>query len=276
MHLKNKDILSLLLSEIIEEKYEYIYKNIKYLNNALELSSIKDTRNITDILIEVDKYIIDIEAYTEYSERKKRKSLIYITKILSKYYNNRNDYKGNKKIIQINIILEKKEDEKYYVKSERRKYIEEIEIIEINIDREETLLYTKSELINKKLWCNLLRSEIDEIEEIRNIIDKMKYKKEIKERMKERMIKYMTQEYLEEIGTTWQDRINLDKADARDEGLKEGLKNGYHNGIKDRNITLAKTMLESNYKIEEISKLTGLSIEKIKNLSTNINKLINN
>ena len=56
------------------------------------------------------------------------------------------------------------------------------------------------------------------------------------------------------------------KREWMEEGLKEGIKEGSYK----RNIEIAKTMLEKGMNNELISEVTGLSIEEIKKLNTNI------
>ena len=48
------------------------------------------------------------------------------------------------------------------------------------------------------------------------------------------------------------------------DGIKEGIKEGIEQGSNNKSIEIARNMLNKNMKIEEISELTGLSIEKIK------------
>ena len=45
-----------------------------------------------------------------------------------------------------------------------------------------------------------------------------------------------------------------------------GLENGKEEGIEEGTISIAKKLLEMNMKIEDISKATGLSINKIESL----------
>ena len=47
-------------------------------------------------------------------------------------------------------------------------------------------------------------------------------------------------------------------------GLKDGKKEGIEQGSNNKSIEIARNMLNKNMKIEEISELTGLSIEEIK------------
>ncbi len=56
------------------------------------------------------------------------------------------------------------------------------------------------------------------------------------------------------------------------EGHKEGLEEGRKEGIVNRNIELAILMLQKGEEINKILEYTNLSIEKIKNLKTEISK----
>ena len=56
--------------------------------------------------------------------------------------------------------------------------------------------------------------------------------------------------------------------EAKEDGIKEGYNSGVNDGIEqgsnNKSIEIARNMLNKNMKIEEISELTGLSIEEIK------------
>lgn len=56
---------------------------------------------------------------------------------------------------------------------------------------------------------------------------------------------------------------------AYSEGLNHGIEQGLEQGSQSRNLEIAKKMLEEKMKPSLISKITGLSIEDIKNLSEN-------
>ena len=62
--------------------------------------------------------------------------------------------------------------------------------------------------------------------------------------------------------------ISYAKREAEKKGEEKGIKKGIKKGI----IDVAKKMLEMNFKIEDISEATGLSIEEIENLK----KILNN
>ncbi|MBP3841726.1 MAG: hypothetical protein IK997_06395, partial [Bacilli bacterium] len=56
----------------------------------------------------------------------------------------------------------------------------------------------------------------------------------------------------------------------REEGLAEGRKEGIKEGIKEgraeANLEAAKKMIEKGYSLDEVSDITGLSIDKLNNL----------
>ena len=53
---------------------------------------------------------------------------------------------------------------------------------------------------------------------------------------------------------------------GKEQGLAEGLAEGKSNGILENRLQIAKKMLDDNFDIETIIKLTGLTREDIENL----------
>ena len=64
-------------------------------------------------------------------------------------------------------------------------------------------------------------------------------------------------------------------SEAKEEGISQGIEQGYTSGINDgiykgenkKSIEIAKNMLNKNMSIEDISDITGLSIEEINKLT---------
>ena len=67
------------------------------------------------------------------------------------------------------------------------------------------------------------------------------------------------------------------KSDCGEKRIKkcklEGLKEGKLEGIKEQNYIIAKSMKKENIDIETIKRITGLSIEEIRNLRPDGEKL---
>ena len=75
----------------------------------------------------------------------------------------------------------------------------------------------------------------------------------------EQAIAYVNQ-FLKEEGTTFQDKIEYEKAKSEAKGREEGIAEEHEKMIK-----AAKNMLEKGYSIQDISEATNLSIDEIKN-----------
>ena len=54
-----------------------------------------------------------------------------------------------------------------------------------------------------------------------------------------------------------------------DTGLEQGVKQGLEQGSKQKELEIAKAMLSDGDSIDKVSRITGLSIEEIKELSKN-------
>ena len=63
-----------------------------------------------------------------------------------------------------------------------------------------------------------------------------------------------------------EDNAFMDYQTGLEAGKEEGRKEGQEEGKEEGIISVAKNMLEMNMKLEDISKLTGLSINKIESL----------
>ncbi len=92
--------------------------------------------------------------------------------------------------------------------------------------------------------------EIKEAKKQLDEIKKSKYEQELAEyRMKELLDKKAIEEY------------------GFDAGKEEGIKQGFDKGKKEKQIEIAKKMLEENMDIKLISKLTSLTEKEIKKLN---------
>ena len=58
----------------------------------------------------------------------------------------------------------------------------------------------------------------------------------------------------------------MDQKAIEDAGYDKGLKTGIQQGIQQEKIAIAKNMKKQNIDIETICKITGLTIEEIKNI----------
>ena len=54
---------------------------------------------------------------------------------------------------------------------------------------------------------------------------------------------------------------------GKQEGIGQGIEQGIEQGSKDAKIGIVKNMKTANYKIEDIAKITGLSVDEINSIS---------
>ena len=72
----------------------------------------------------------------------------------------------------------------------------------------------------------------------------------------------MTAEFESEV----RDMCNLSKA-LVEQGIERGIEQGIGKGIEQKNLSLAKMMIEGNEPIDKIAKYTGYGIDRIKEIA---------
>ena len=84
--------------------------------------------------------------------------------------------------------------------------------------------------------------------------------------------KYYALLYDEEEKKAYENKCILEDAieDAKENGYSSGYNSGYDSGKSDSISNIAKNMLKKNMSIEDISDVTGLTLEEINNLRENI------
>ena len=140
-------------------------------------------------------------------------------------------------------------------------YVKNFIIYEINMDYYDKIWYSKNE---------------DEIKKNQYMIMLDLDKKELKNMPKDKIVdKYITnvtivnddpefQKYMSEEEDKKKIQNSL-LSEAKEEGMEQGYTSGINDGIKQT----AKNMLNKNMPLEDISDITGLSIEEINELRKN-------
>ena len=144
-------------------------------------------------------------------------------------------------------------------------YVKNFIIYEINMDYYDKIWYSKNE---------------DEIKKNQYMIMLDLDKKELKNMPKDKIVdKYITnvtivnddpefQKYMSEEEDKKKIQNSL-LSEAKEEGISQGIEQGYTSGINDGIKQTAKNMLNKNMPLEDISDITGLSIEEINELRKN-------
>ena len=258
---KNEKILKLLIEQILNKKYnEFII-----LNPNLIKDNINNIGQKLDLLIKADDEYINVELNSKYNKYIKERNLLYVFKLcLDKSEKDKQTLKGNVKQININFGRKSKgiEDIAIVNLMTNKKITTKIEIKNLNIDFYVKKYYNNYKLTKEEEIYVMLGLELEELNKLseRNEIVK-EFKKSVEEANKDELVvKWFSPEQEREM------RENYIRSEAEEKGMKKGIVEGKKAGILEGLLQTAKNMLEADMNIETISKLTGLSVKKIKDM----------
>ena len=260
----NSDLLKALLEFILKIKIDKLeIKKTELLSGNV---NIKDKR--VDAIVHTGNKKIEIEINSQNKDYLHTRSTAYICNIYQSNANVGDTYNEDTDIIQVNLTwgLGRNNDEMkiYKIMNEKVElYVKNFIIYEINMDYYDKIWYSKNE---------------DEIKKNQYMIMLDLDKKELKSMPKDKIVdKYITnvtivnddpefQKYMSEEEDKKKIQNSL-LSEAKEEGISQGIEQGYTSGINDGIKQTAKSMLNKNMSIEDISDITGLSIEEINKLT---------
>ena len=262
----NGDLLKALLEFILKIKIDKLeIKKTELLSGNV---NIKDKR--ADALVYTGNKKIEIEINLQYEKYLNPRNTAYICNIYQSHILARKEYNRQTDIVHVNLTwgLGAEEDvmTKYMIISENGKlFIKNFIIYEINMDYYNKLFCKNEDEIKQNLYMIML--DLD--------------KKELKNMPKDKIVdKYITnvtivnddpefQKYMSEEEDKRKIQNSL-LSEAKEEGISQGYTSGINDGISKgknkKSIEIAKNMLKKNMSIEDISDITGLSIEEINKL----------
>ena len=254
---ENRWYLAFLISYCTKLDINYILKNMKMKNDFISSSNIKMKTGYSDILVEVDKKIINIEMNRNLSEKLIRKNKWYVNTLSS--VNAEKNSKLDKLIIQINISTKAripKTNELLYeiVRMDKNLKVEDVYNSEIIYDI--NLEYLKEELYNKNKINREEKRLLIFIEQDKKILESL-YKGDVK--MKEIVNEVEEEKYKNDYSFLLEyDKEALDEEIRQDE-LKKAREESYNEGIR----SVTKKLLEMNIPKKDIEKAIGMSLEKL-------------
>ena len=270
---KSKQVIKQIIEQILNRKYnEFVI-----LNPNLIKDNIHNIGQKLDLLIKADDEYINVELNSKYNKYVKERNLLYVFKLcLDKSEKDKETLKG--KVKQININFRRKsngiEDIAIVNLMTNKKITTKIEIKNLNIDFYVKKYYNNYKLTKEEEIYVMLGLELEELNKLseRNEIVK-KFKESVEETNKDELVvKWFSPEQEREM------RENYIRSEAEEKGMKKGMKKGIVEGKKvgivegkkagilEGLLQTAKNMLEADMNIETISKLTGLSVKKIKDM----------
>lgn len=246
-----------ILKQIVELVLNKKYNEFVILNPNLIKDNIHNIGQKLDLLIKADDEYINVELNSNYNKYIKERNLLYVFKLcLDKSEKDKQTLKGCVRQININFGRKSKgiEDIAVVNLSDNKKLTTKIEIKNLNVDFYIKKYYNNYKLTKEEELYAMLGLELEELKKLgeRNDIVK-EFKESVEEANKDELVvKWFSPELEREM------RENYIKSEAEEKGKKVGKLEGL--------LQTAKNMLEANMNVETVSKLTGLSVKKIKDM----------
>ena len=255
----NGDLLKALLEFILKIKIDELeIKKTELLSGNV---NVKDKR--VDAIVHTGNKKIEIEINSQNKDYLHTRSTAYICNIYQSNASVGDTYNENTDIIQVNLTwgLGRNNDEMKIYKIMNKKgelYVKNFIIYEINMDYYDKIWYSKNkEEIKKNQYMIML--DLD--------------KKELENMPKDKIVdKYITNVTIVNDNPEFQKYMSEeeDKKKIQNSLLSEARENGINDGISkgasQEKVNIAKNMLNKSISIEDISEITGLSINEIKSL----------
>ena len=247
-------------------------KIIKYLRNEQPINRVAEKSKIVDLLVELEGEMLHLELNNNLDSTKKksiqRRNFMYVASDYVATIKRGEDYNQDHKMLAIDLSygLGSKQPlyKYYYVQSEdNEKYIEDIGILVVNMDKVDDI------------WYNGTKKEKDKIKHLKMLNAS---KEELLELSKgDKMMEDFTEQIValnenqqfrrimsdEEEARMW---ANTEKNLARETGLREGKIEGKIEGKKAAQQDFINKLLEKGKSLSEISEMLDLPVENIQNI----------
>ena len=249
---ENWNILEKLIEEVINEKVKIINLSVP----ELPKDRITMKGKTLDVLVKTAKGEVNIEINSETTDYLRRRNASYIFKRYSNSTKVSEAYQKMPDFIQINlsskINLDYPRIATYtlYDKENKITFINNLKIYEINLAKYKDFCYNKG--IENSIIA-MIDMTYEELLKVKGdkLMEKLK-DEAIELNNDDDFVKLMSDEEEERL--------------LKNSYIQEGFEQGIEQGIEQQTIELTKNMLKENIDINQISKITGLSINEINNL----------
>lgn len=253
---EDTEILKCLLESILKVEIN----KIKIKNNERNVGNIKVKRKIVDAILSTNIGIIEIEVNSCIKKYTRARNMAYLADIYASDTLKGEDYKEEKKYIQINLTYEMKEEKGrriYRVMDEEGKaYVSNLIIYEINMEYYKNIWYNKDEKgIEENKYIIMLDLEREELKKL-SLKDKVVEK--YMEKLDEVNFDYEFKEYMS---------AEEDARKIQNTMLYNSRREGKLQGEMKTKKEIALEMIQDNVDFPFISKYTGLSLEELERLA---------
>ena len=264
MEEESRGVLAYIISEILSLNKDYVLNNISFKPTELVKDNYYEHGKITDLLVEVDERIINLEMNYKLTKGVQIKNNIYHHKLTGMQILKGEKYVDAKMIVQINFdYINKfdKEDERivigFRLRDDESRYTLDENFINyhINMEKVREKYYNKEELTRLEKIIMLL--QLEDKKELRELVKRDRELKNMEEKLEKmsydpRLVCLYDKEEMDKMVH------DIDVADAEEKGIAEGS--------KQEKIEIAKNMLNKDMDINDIIEITGLTREEIEEL----------
>ncbi len=267
----NVGITKAFAEALLEEKIDKISINE---DKELLRENPNDKLGILDLEIDVNNTEkVDVEIQLVDKKNFVQRLLFYFSKLYQSQIKKGSNYMDAKRVVLIAIIdypfdltesIEEMETIWQIMEKTHRNLVLtnyfELHILELEKVRN---TYLKDKNNEKAQWMLFLDDPNSmEVQEI------MEDNKEIKEATV--VVRKMSEDEKMQRLADLREKAIMDENAIYEAGIDKGIKQGIEQGIEQRDTEIVKNMLSANMPIEQISKLTGIDIEKIKSIAKTI------
>ena len=269
---RNLDILKQFLIITLGLELETEKTTIQLLNNELLKDNFKEYQKTVDILVVLNEHIyVDIEINRSNFEKVKLRNILYSDKIFSSLLERGDDVEILKDtyFYQLNLNTEDKTISygeevvvAYGIKT-KSVFMDHKYIVLKYLEFYRHLYYTNNESLKEdEIWLAALTSRnfIELNEMLSHILSNKEKNEIIGEAIR------MSKDFINIHEWEKEKCDQLVKLESKRIDYEEGLEHGVEEGIEQNTVTIILAMLENNFDLESISKVTKKSIEEIKQI----------
>ena len=264
-------LLKRFLTDILSAFYDNVdIKNFKVLNTELTKDRLYIKNKVVDILVDIGTKVINIEVNVKYDEYRIYRNFFYLASSTIASMKKDMKFVDVREHVQFNFNFKKNYKDGYKISEYGDLSTGEVTIpfmrtIDIDVDYYKDKWYNsgKSKEYYKKFKCIIMFGLTEE--ELMNLEDSDNYMKKIKNDV----IKLNGDPNFYQAMTDEEDRQMIENSifiSGKQEGIKQGIEQGTRRGIEENQKSIVKNMKDANYKVEDIAKITGLTIEEIEKI----------
>ena len=248
-----------LLNEIFKDYFELDLNNFDLTSEELMVINIKDTRNRVDLCLrdKESNTFLNIEANNFKRDYLDNRNLCYVAKVILQIFKYDKNYKKEFKLYQININNYLCEVDEDIINTTKRMYDEKNKVRDEKITIHEIYLGKYKEMdynnISEK-EKNLAMLNCTSIKKMEELVQGSKIRGKIMEKFKKKL---SAEEFAE---------ILFDPEEDQEMILNSERLEGIEEGSNQKQIEIAKKLLDKNMDIQDIADATGLPLEKVKEL----------